>query len=92
MDELLARALHGVDPQAPGAFAQILRNLLELMPWATLFWWNVAFLAVGALIGWRRGRIGSGIFWALVLGPLGWLVVWRQPVRKPTVQPPPLPR
>jgi hypothetical protein len=92
MDELLARAMQGVDPQAPGAFARIMLNLLDLMPWVALFWWNVAFLIVGALIGWRRGRIGDGLLWALLLGPIGWFVVWRRPARKSSAQPPPLPR
>ncbi len=30
---------------------------------------------VGGLIGRLRGRVGSGVVWALALGPIGWLVV-----------------
>ena len=92
MDELLARATQGVDPQAPGAVWQIMLNLFALMPWVELFWWNLGFIAVGALLGWRRGRLAEGIAWAFVLGPIGWFVVWRLPVRKPAPRPPPLSR
>lgn len=86
MDELLVKALHGVDPGAPGAFWQILANLMTAMPWQALIGWNVAFIAVGAALGWWRRRLVQGIVWAAVLGPIGWLLVLR---RKPV--PPPLP-
>lgn len=94
MDELLARAMQGVDPEAPGAFWQVFFNLMVLVPWAALFWWSVAFVAVGAVIGWWRGRIAEGVVWALVLGPFGWLVVLAKPAKpaKPRRGPPPLPR
>jgi hypothetical protein len=92
MDELLARALHGVDPDAPGAFWQIFVNLMGLVPWAALFWWNVLFIAIGALIGWRRGRLAEGIAWALVLGPIGWLVVLARSRPQRRREPPPLRR
>jgi hypothetical protein len=88
MDELLARAMQGVDPDAPGAFWHVFFNLMALIPWATLFWWNLFFLAVGALLGWWRGRLPEGIAWAFVLGPIGWLVILRRPRRQ---IPPPLP-
>jgi hypothetical protein len=88
MDELLARAMQGVDPDAPDAFWRVCLNLITLVPWATLFWWNLLFLAVGALVGWWRGRAAEGIVWAFVLGPIGWLVILRRPRRS---IPPPLP-
>ena len=88
MDELLARALQGVDPDAPGAFWQIFANLMALVPWGALTAWSIVFVAVGALIGWRRGRLAAGVSWALLLGPIGWLVVWRM---RPPAEPPPLP-
>jgi len=91
MDELLARAMHGVDPDAPGAFWQVFFNLMALVPWAALFWWSVVFVAVGAAIGWWRGRLTEGVVWALVLGPFGWLVVLAKPA-KTRGGPPPLPR
>jgi hypothetical protein len=36
--------------------------------------WILIFGLVGALIGRRRGRIGSGVFWGVLFGPLGWLI------------------
>ena len=36
--------------------------------------WILIFGLVGALIGKRRGRIGSGVFWGVLFGPLGWLI------------------
>ena len=92
MDELLARATRGVDLDAPGAFGHIFLNLLNMLPWAAMFWWSLLFVAVGALLGWWRGRLREGIVWAAVLGPLGWLVILAIPRRLPRVQPPPLPR
>ncbi|OOG56780.1 hypothetical protein [Rhodanobacter sp. C03] len=92
MDELLARASQGVDPDAPGAFWQIFVNLLNMLPWAAMFWWNLLFIAVGALLGWWRGRTAEGIVWALVLGPIGWAVILAKPRPKPPVRPPPLRR
>jgi len=86
VNELLARATQGVDLTAPGAFWHVFANLLAMMPWAALFWWNVFFIVVGALLGWWRGRLAEGIAWAFVLGPLGWLVFL---LRKRS--PPPLP-
>ena len=89
MDELLARAMHGVDPDAPGAFWRIFLNLMALVPWTTLLWWNLLFIVVGAALGWWRGRTAEGLVWAAVLGPFGWIAVLRRPRRR---LPPPLPR
>ncbi|GGY22452.1 hypothetical protein GCM10008098_14570 [Rhodanobacter panaciterrae] len=90
MDELIARASQGVDPDAPGAFWQIFVNLLNMLPWAAMFWWNLLFVAVGALLGWWRGRTAEGIVWALVLGPIGWVVILAKPRPRPRAEPPPL--
>lgn len=92
MEELLARAQQGVDPDAPGAFIHIFMNIMAMVPWAELFWWNLAFVVVGALIGWWRGRLIEGLVWSLVLGPFGWLVVLPRPKPKKPRAPPPLPR
>jgi hypothetical protein len=92
MDELIARASQGVDPDAPGAFWHIFFNLLNMLPWAAMFWWNLLFVAVGALLGWWRGRTAEGVVWALVLGPIGWVVILAKPRPKPAAQPPPLRR
>ncbi|MGH8159065.1 MAG: hypothetical protein ACREPQ_13165 [Rhodanobacter sp.] len=92
MDELLARATQGVDLDAPGAFWHVFFNLLNLLPWAAMFWWNLLFVAVGALLGWWRGRLGEGIVWALVLGPIGWVVILAKPRPRPPARPPALRR
>jgi hypothetical protein len=88
VDELLARATQNVDPDAPGAFWHIFANLLSMLPWAAMFWWNLLFIVVGALLGWRRGRPGEGMAWAAVLGPVGWLVLMTKPRRCPHAPPP----
>ena len=90
MDDLLAKASQGVDPDSPDAFFRIFLNLLNLMPWAAMFWWSVAFVVVGAVLGWFRGRTVEGIVWAAVFGPIGWVVVLMKPLKRPRVQPPPL--
>jgi len=92
VDELLARATHGVDLDAPGAFWQVFLNLWAMVPWAALLWWNLAFVVVGALLGWWRGRLWEGIAWAWVLGPIGWLVICLRPHVKPRGMPPSLRR
>lgn len=83
--------MQGVDPDSPDAFLRIFMNLMDMLPLAALFWWSVAFVVVGALIGWWRGRLVEGIVWAAVLGPLGWFVVLMRPRPKPAAVPPPLP-
>ena len=92
MDELLAKATQGVDPDAPGAFWQVFANLLNMLPWAAMFWWSVLFVVIGALLGWWRGRLMEGIVWAVVLGPIGWFIVLARPRAKSPVKPPPLRR
>jgi hypothetical protein len=88
VDELIAKAIQGVDMDAPDAFIHIFINLMAMVPWVALFWWNLAFVAVGALLGWWRGRLLAGVVWALVLGPIGWIVVLLMPK---SAKPPPLP-
>lgn len=90
MDELLSKAMQGVDPDAPGAFWQVFANLMAWVPWGQLVLWSVLFVAVGAVLGWWRGRTRAGIIWALLLGPIGWFIVlW--PKRPRRRAPPPLP-
>jgi hypothetical protein len=89
--ELLARAVAGVDPSAPDAFWQIYAHLLALVPWEVLWWWNLAFALVGALLGYWRGSWRRGLAWGLVLGPIGWLVTVFRPAAAHRL-PPPLPR
>lgn len=92
MDELLARATQGVDVGAPGAFFHVFLNLLNMVPWAAMFWWNLLFVVVGLLLGWWRGRVVEGAVWAWVLGPIGWIVILVKPRRPPRQRPPSLPR
>lgn len=92
MDELLAKATDGVDPDAPGAFWHIFFNLLNLLPWAAMFWWSVLFIVVGAVLGWWRGRWVEGVVWAAVLGPIGWVVIMARPRAVQSKKPPPLRR
>ena len=94
MDELLRQAMHGVDPNAPGAYWHVVANLMQLMPWGLLFWTSVICIAVGALLGWWKHRLAEGIVLAVIFGPIGWLLLFR-PRRKPAARaphrPPPLP-
>nr|WP_193570390.1 hypothetical protein [Luteibacter yeojuensis] len=93
--------MQGIDPAEPGAFLRIVMNLMALVPWGQMLVWQVVFVAVGALLGWWRGRLKAGIVASLVLGPLGWFVPFlprRTPPPLPPVQtsagqglPPPLP-
>jgi hypothetical protein len=92
VEEWLQRAMQGVDPDSPDAFVHIFLNLMGMVPWVALFWWSIAFLVVGALLGWWRGRTVEGIVWAAVLGPIGWIVVLARPRAKGRSVPPPLPR
>ncbi|MDN5923537.1 MAG: hypothetical protein L0H70_00900 [Xanthomonadales bacterium] len=77
MHELMQAALQGVDPTSPGAFLQIFRNLLLLMPWWWLFWSNLVCVIVAwAIAHWRGSNLGRAVAWALVLGPFGWIITW----------------
>jgi hypothetical protein len=89
VEELLAKATQGVDPQAPGAFFTIFMNLMRLVPWGQLIAWQVVFIVVGALLGWWRGRFTATVVASLVLGPFGWAVPF---LPRKAVEPPPLPR
>lgn len=86
MDELLARAMQGVDPDAPDASVRIFMNLMAIVPWTELVLWQIAFVVVGALLGYWRGRLKAGVIGSLVLGPIGWIFPFL-----PRRTPPPLP-
>ncbi len=49
--------------------------LLDPALWAWMTALTVVCIAVGALIGWLKGRTAAGIIWAAVLGPVGWIIV-----------------
>ncbi|MGE7139539.1 hypothetical protein ACQKIE_18085 [Luteibacter sp. NPDC031894] len=92
MDELLAKAMRGVDPDDPHAFVHIFTNLMGLVPWGEMILWQVVFVVVGGLLGWWRGRLKAGVIASLILGPFGWIVPFL-PARQPPAarHPPPLP-
>lgn len=46
------------------------------------FFWILCIL-IGAVIGKRRGRAGSGVVWSALFGPLGWLIVLLLEDRRP---------
>ena len=79
MDELLNRALQGVDPTSPEAFWQIFSNLMQLVPWWPMTWLTV-FSVAGAcgIVRYRGGSYRKAMLWALILGPFGWLISWYQ--------------
>lgn len=39
--------------------------------------------AIGALVGQRKGRVGAGVAFGALVGPLGWLLVALGPDRRP---------
>ncbi|UPG87323.1 hypothetical protein L2Y94_08210 [Luteibacter aegosomatis] len=88
MDDLLAKAMQGVDPADPGAFFVIFTNLMRLVPWGQLILWQVVFIVVGAVLGGWRGRLGATLVATLIFGPFGWIVPFLP--RRPA-GPPPLP-
>jgi hypothetical protein len=48
-----------------------------------LFVWVPLNILFGIAFGKSRGRIGAAILWALALGPVGWLIVYNGPDRRP---------
>lgn len=49
--------------------------------------WFLLFGAVGMLIGQKKGRTIAGLIWAMVLGPIGWLVIYLGPTITPQARP-----
>jgi predicted small integral membrane protein len=82
MGDLLARATHGVDLSSPGAAWQVFNNLMAAMPWTALLWFTLFSLVLGAVVGWWRGRLWSGIWISLVIGPIALLVLFALPSRR----------
>ena len=77
MEELLRRALEGIDLSDPDAPWRIFRNLMALVPWHALAALTVLSVVVAWAIAWLRGgRLWKATLWALLLGPLAWPVVW----------------
>ncbi|WP_440222622.1 hypothetical protein ACQQ2N_16285 [Dokdonella sp. MW10] len=57
--------------------------LLSPMVWLWATGLTLLCVAVGALIGWWRGRWLAGVLWGTLLGPIGWIVVALQKPRPP---------
>jgi hypothetical protein len=82
MAELLHRILKGVDLSSPHAAWQIFHNMMALMPWTALLWFTAASLVLGAAVGWWRGRLWTGIWISLVIGPVALLILLALPSRR----------
>lgn len=77
MDELLSKALAGVEPGTPGAFRQLFENLMALVPWGWLTALTLLWVGVAVAIAWRRGTsLWRAVIWALVVGPIAWPIAW----------------
>lgn len=83
MDEWLQRLMQGIDPDAPDASYQLFLRLMGLVDWWLLFWLTLACMAVGGLIGWRRGSFWRDVAFAAALGPFGWILSWLLPPPAP---------
>lgn len=51
-----------------------MEGLLNILN-ATFWLWVVLGPLIGAAIGQKKGRLGAGIFFGFLLGPIGWLVI-----------------
>ncbi|TDR38735.1 hypothetical protein DFR29_11963 [Tahibacter aquaticus] len=83
MDEWLQRLMEGIDPESPDASYQLFLRLMGLVDWWLLFWLTLGCIAVGGLIGWKRGTFWRDVAFAAAFGPFGWILSW--------LLPPPLP-
>ncbi len=71
-----------MDLSAPGASAQIFHNMMAMVPWVPLLWFTLFSAILGALVGWWRGRLWTGIWISLVIGPIALLILWVLPSRR----------
>ncbi|MEO8672063.1 MAG: hypothetical protein ABI411_12170 [Tahibacter sp.] len=80
MDELLTRALEGIDPADPNATWLVFLRLMGMVDWWMMVWLTVLFTAVGGLIGWWRGHFWRDLGLGAALGPIGWIIslFWRE--------------
>lgn len=80
MDAWIERLMQGLDPEAPDLTLQLFLRLMGMVNWWLLLWLTLSCMAVGALIGWRRGTLWRDIGLAAALGPLGWIVSFLLPL------------
>lgn len=83
MDDWLQRLMQGIDPDAPDASYQVFLRLMGLIDWWLLVWITLACMAVGGLIGWRRGTFWRDVAFAAAFGPFGWILSWLLPPPAP---------
>lgn len=43
--------------------------------YATFWLWLFLGPLIGAAIGQKKKRVGAGLFFGLILGPIGWLII-----------------
>ena len=77
--ECTLQAYSQLDPTDLEAVQDMLDACTAIILSPELWWWmlglSVFFIAVGGLIGWRKGRLKAGLVWSAILGPFGCLVV-----------------
>ncbi|MBL8299843.1 MAG: hypothetical protein JNN30_16010 [Rhodanobacteraceae bacterium] len=79
MESWVERLLQGIDLEAPDAALQVFLRIMGLVDWWLLLWLTLLCMAVGGLIGWRRGTFWRDVALAAALGPLGWGVSFLLP-------------
>ncbi|MBX3693128.1 hypothetical protein [Dokdonella sp.] len=65
----------GKPEQAGAVLEGCLSSLLDPVLWLWVSVLTLVCSGIGALIGWWKGRTLSGLVWATVLGPIGWIVM-----------------
>lgn len=80
MESWVERLMQGIDPEAPDASLQLFLRIMGMVDWWLLLWLTLLCMAVGGLIGWRRGTFWRDVALAAALGPLGWIVSFLLPV------------
>lgn len=79
MESWVERLMQGIDPEAPDASLQLFLRIMGMVDWWLLLWLTLLCMAVGGLIGWRRGTFWRDVALAAALGPLGWIVSFLLP-------------
>ena len=76
MDTILAGIESRFKMGSPGPYNRKASMLIAFLAYF------IVFGAIGALIGQKKGRPFAGLVWAMVLGPIGWLLVALLPAAK----------
>ena len=80
-------ALSAIDANDPDQAAQLLQECTHTLMSPTLWFWTIAFTAVGAIGGWiigkRKNAITRDVLLGAALGPIGWLISLALPAKKP---------